>query len=686
MTAQPSKLMLFARRHWPEVWPYLLVAILAFSVYATTLSNGFVWDDPALLLTNPDVTDVHKIPEIFQQGGWVLGREDEQGRTNYYRPVQILAYAAVYRIAGFSAFAFHLLMVLIHTVNTLLVFFLSRHFFQNFSRPRDAALVAAAIFAVHPIHTEAVAWVTVPDILLTLLGLCMFALFVREDASPRRWQIAGQTALFFAALLTKETGAMLLPMLVGFEWLYLGRSVRQIWNNRALYASLLGVFGIYLVLRVQALGGLAPAQGRNLQLTAAEFVSNAIALMGRYLGALVWPTNLSCYHPFERVSTLSLPVVLSLALLAAVGAAIVLLRHRLPVASFGLFFIVIPLLPVMNLTGLGEAVFGERYLYLPSVGFAWIAGLAWLWLNTKSRAAATGAAIAVLVVFGYSAMSRALDWHDNFSLWTRAIEVGPESATPHNNLGNELIQIPGRVPDAIAEYRLALRISPAYSRAHYNLANALLREPGKLPDAISEYQAALQTRPDFAEAHNNLGKALAQVPGRLADAVAEYEAALRIRPSYAAAHNNLGNALLRMPGRLPDAISQYQAALRIEPGIAEAHYNLGNALLQAPLRLQDAIAEFETSARIRPDFAEAHNSLGGALARTPGKIPDAIAEFEIALRIRPDYADAHSNLGRALLQVSGRRSDAIAEFEIAQRLRPDPEDRQMLDRLLAERQ
>jgi tetratricopeptide (TPR) repeat protein len=463
------------------------------------------------------VTNVHDIPEIFRQGGWVLEREEEKGRTNYYRPAQILAYMAVYYLAGFSAFAFHLAMVLIHVADTLLVFFLSRYFFRNFPRPRDAALVAAGIFAVHPIHTEAVAWVTVPDILLTLLCLISLFFFIRQNASPKGWQIAGHAALFFAALLTKETGAMLLPLLAGFEWLYLGRNVRQLWKNRAFYASLLGVFGIYLVLRVQALGGLAPAQGRNIQLSGWEFVSNAIALMAAYLGALVWPAGLSCYHAFARLSSLNLTVLLSFTVVLAVGVAIVLLRRKLPVAAFGLFFIVIPLLPVMNLTGVGESVFGERYLYLPSVGFAWLAGLAWLWLCTKSRAVAWFAAIAVVAAFGYAVIDRIPDWHDDVSLWTSALRVVPGSALPHNNLGNALFQIPDRLPDAIAEYEAAVRILPAYPAARYNLGNALLRMPGQLPAAISEYQAALRTRPDYAEAHNNLGQALAQVPGRPAD-------------------------------------------------------------------------------------------------------------------------------------------------------------------------
>jgi tetratricopeptide (TPR) repeat protein len=190
----------------------------------------------------------------------------------------------------------------------------------------------------------------------------------------------------------------------------------------------------------------------------------------------------------------------------------------------------------------------------------------------------------------------------------QVLRMKPDDAEAHNNLGNALSQIPGRLPDAMAEFEAALRLKPDYAEAHNNLGNALSQIPGRLPDAVVEFETALRLQPDYALAHYNLGNAFARL-GRWPEAMAQYEAALRIDPDYAEAHGNLGNVLLSLPGRLPDAIAQYEAALRLKPDSAETHFNLGNALLQMPGRLRDAIAEFQTALRLKPDFAPARELL-----------------------------------------------------------------------------
>src|ERR1017187_4150098 len=221
------------RGRWLRLWPYFLLMALACGVYSNALGNGFVSDDHIELLGNPLVTGWQKIPEIFQHGIWAF---TGGAASNYYRPAQTVLYLALYSVFGFDAFAFHLVLVLIHGANTLLVYSLGRRLLKS----RDAALVAGIVFAVHPIHSEAVVWIAVfPDVLLTAVVLAALLWFVRWDAAPRRGLIAGLAALFFLALLIKEPGAMLVPLLAGYEHLYLGRPV---WRreNWALYASLMG--------------------------------------------------------------------------------------------------------------------------------------------------------------------------------------------------------------------------------------------------------------------------------------------------------------------------------------------------------------------------------------------------------------------------------------------------------------
>ncbi len=439
---------------WAGLWPFLALAVLSFGVYAGALDNGFVWDDAGQLLKNPVVVDFHKIPAVFSEDVWAY-RQAEEGAesTNYYRPLQILTYMAVHAVVGFDPFAFHLVLVLLHTVNALLVYSLLRKVLDEM----EAALVGAALFAAHPIHTEAVAWIAVlPDVLMTLAVLIGLVLFLRQNGSPRGWQIAAHAALYSVALLTKETGVVMLPILAGVEWFYYGRAWRELWKNRALYAALAGVFFFYAAMRVHALGGFAPAQGRHIRLGTPELVVNAIALLGRYFLKLVWPAHLSGYHAFDPVSLGSLQFWLALSAVIAVAAGIVRARRTSPAVSCGLFLIVLPLLPVMNLTGVGEAPFAERYLYLPSAGFVWVAAFAWREFWRRNRPLAWISAATVLAVLAYVAIARIPDWHDDIRLFAVTARQNPNSAHVRTMLAQSY-QFQGDIGKAVDEYRIAER-------------------------------------------------------------------------------------------------------------------------------------------------------------------------------------------------------------------------------------
>jgi tetratricopeptide (TPR) repeat protein len=350
----------------------------------------------------------------------------------------------------------------------------------------------------------------------------------------------------------------------------------------------------------------------------------AVKVVGMLLWLFLWPAHLSADYSYNAVSLFGWRVsnwedakaliALAVCLGAALLAVLLAVRWRRtgrPLLFFLVFFFV-ALSPTSNLIMLIGSIMAERFLYLPSVGLAGCAVAAIHALGQRrllnrpgvaQGAAHVAWAALVLVCLAFTARTyaRNFDWQDDRSLWTSAVDVCPESARPHYNLGIQLERTPDGLPEAIAQYQAALRIQPDHAEAHNNLANALARMPGRLPEAIAEYQAALRIRPAYAEAHDNLANALARTPGRLPEAIAEYQAALRIQPDRTAVHYNLANALARMPGRLPEAIAEYEAVLRSEPDFAEAHVNLGNTLAQAPGRLPEAIAEYEAALRIRPD-------------------------------------------------------------------------------------
>jgi len=627
---------------WTRVWPYALLAALAIGVYYNALGNGFVSDDNFQLLGNPLVTDWRQIPQIFQHHIWAFAGQET---TNYYRPIQIVLYMGLYYIFGFDAYIFHLFMILIHAANTMLVYRVSKRLLKT----PEAALVAAILFAVHPIHNEAVVWIAVlPDMLLTMIVLITIGLFIRWDARPASKQTAGLSGLFLLALLTKEPGAMLLPLLLGYEFLYLGRRLIDLWKNRALYISLLGVFGVYCLLRIHALGGMAPAQGFYYKLHGKELILNVIAMLGQYLGKLVLPIHLSYFYFFEPTTSFTPQVLFSLLGAAAVIAGIFLLRRRVPAVSYGLYLILIPLAPALNINGVGENAFTERYLYLPSVGAVIVAAVAWQWLASKQRYVAYAVVVLLVAASAYILIPRNLDWHDDVRLFTVSSEQAPKSGTLVGNLGWFHYQR-GEYDQAIERYHAALKLQPRMPLFHNNLGNSLAQK-GQHQEAIAELRKAIELKPDYAEAHMNLGLALEAV-GDLDGATREHYAALAIKPKYAEPLTAL--ALIHMKQKdYPGAIDLLKRSIAANPLYAEAYINLG-VCYNDTAHYAEGAAAFRKALEVAPVHPSAyitHYNLGVSYEHL-NSINEAAYEFSKSLQLRPDFAAAKEAFEKAQAQA-----------------------------------
>jgi tetratricopeptide (TPR) repeat protein len=501
------------RRSW--VAP-AAVALLAVAVYGNAFSNGFIGDDKIQLLKNPLLASVSNIPLLFRSSVWsILGIPG-----NYYRPFQFLVYTLVYQCAGFSAAAFHTLMIAVHAANAVLLYLLVR----RMAGPR-VAVAAAALFAVHPIHTETVNWIAaVPDLTVTTFALTGVLWFARQEGAPRRFAIAGHCVLYLLALLAKETGVMLLPLYGGYGFFCLGRRWKELRFNAALYAAMAGTFVLYLALRLNALGGLAPGQQSFFHLTPVEFALSVVVTAAQYLGALLWPANLNYFHIFHPAASLCAVVVLSALALAAVGAAF--FRFRAPLFSYGVFWIAVTLAPALNLTGVGQNVFAERYLYLPSAGFCWIAALAWNWMFERRRVPAWVAAGAVLLAAGAATMARNADWRDDATLLDVTLRQSPESGWLHNSMAGVYIER-NQFGAALAEERLAVRYEPRSPVFRRNLANILLTKDPH--EAVGEFRELVAIEPNRAENHCDLALAL-EAAGERTQAAAEYQRALQLQP------------------------------------------------------------------------------------------------------------------------------------------------------------
>lgn len=394
---------------------------------------------------------------------------------------------------------------------------------------------------MHPIHTEVVDWIAaLPDLMVTTFALLGILWLARQDDAPRGLRIAGHCGLYLLALTTKETGAMLLPLYAGFGFFYQRRRWHELRRNAALYAAMAATFGVYLAMRRAALGSLAPGQQAFFHLSPVEFALSAVVAAAQYLGALVLPVNLSYFHIFHPTAGVTPALLISVLALAAGAAAF--FRFRTPLLAYGIFWIAATLAPAFNLTGVGQNVFAERYLYMPSVGFCWMA--AWISDRLASHKPAWAMAAGCVVLLGCAAeaVARNGDWRDDFTLFQVTLRQSPTSGWLHNWMAGVYVERK-EFDRALEEERLAVQYEPLAPAFHQNLGNILLvKDPHA---AVAEFQKLVALQPGLAENHSDLGLAL-EATGEIRQAGAEYEEALRLQPDYREAQEGYQRVMARL--------------------------------------------------------------------------------------------------------------------------------------------
>lgn len=327
----------------------------------------------------------------------------------------------------------------------------------------------------------------------------------------------------------------MLPVLyAGYGFFALGRRWSELRQNSPLYAAMAGTFAGYLAMRAVALGSLAPAQQAFFHLSAGDLALNIVAMAGRYLGMLLLPTGLNYFHVFHPIHGATLGLLLGALALAAVAVAF--WRAPRPFVAYGILWAAVTLLPALNLTGLAQNVFTERYLYLPSAGFCWILGWAWvLLLGYRAQVARVVAAV-VLCACAAGIFVRNRDWFDTFTMVQATVRQSPDSGLMHDALAGEYIER-SDVERALQEERLAVQYEPGMALLHKKLGYILL---GKDPrEAAVELGKAAAMEPDVASNHFDAGMAL-EAAGDRAAAAAEYRRALELEPDLAQARAALG--------------------------------------------------------------------------------------------------------------------------------------------------
>lgn len=694
------------------------LGLLVFLTFLPALKNDFVsLDDTEYVLANLHVQQGLKLEAVqwafvtFYPANW--------------HPLTWLSHMLDCQLFGLRPWGHHLTGILLHSANTGLLLLVLRALTGSFWR----SLLVAALFGLHPLRVESVAWVAErKDVLsaffflLTLWSYSKFArhhqeagisstsrvrssltqpqstggasLWERCFGSGFPWYIL-TLVLFAFGLLSKSMLVTLPLVLLLLDFWPLARLARPVERStrprrfQANHPSLLRIVGekvpfLCLSAAASTLTFLSARHGGAME-TSPVFSSmvlrleNALVSYLRYLGKIFYPSNLAVFYPRPDHYSIVLVSACALALMAV--SVIVFLKRRVqPHLFVGWAWFVGTLIPVIGLVQVGDQAMADRWTYIPSIGVFVL--LAWALADVRKRFSLPRIPVAIasgLPVLACAALTirQVGYWSDSGTLFRRAVDVTEQNYVAHKGYG-DAIDAKGDAEGARHEYLEALKLYPDYPQAHINLG-VLLKKEGKIDEAIGHYYQALATCPSSPTALNNLGNALLS-KGNLDDAIVCYQKALASNPELAQAHANLGRGLF-LRGRHREAIAQCLEALRLQPNLAVAYHNLGVALL-AVGHTAEGIEGLEQALRLDPTLMSVHRDLATALAKQ-ARWEQAIVHCREFLKLNPEDPETIGNLG-AMLAGLGHFDEAIILLQKAVQLQPsDAEARVNLGTALA---
>ncbi len=577
-----------------------LLTVLVLAAYATALRGGYIWDDGNYLTQNPLMGSWRGLERI-----WLTTQ------TPQYYPMVFTSFWIENLLWGLHPFGYHLVNVLLHGASAVLVWRLLKRF------EVPGAWLAAAVFALHPVQVESVAWVTErKNVLSGLFYLLALGRYLDFEARRGERDYAFALVLFVAALLSKSVTATMPAAALIVLWWRDGRVRRSSVVRLLPFFALGAVSGAVTAwLEVHRVGAEGAAWDPG--------ILQRLLLAGRipwfYLSKLVWPANLTFSYPRWAIDPRQLAAWLGLAGTVAVGWLLWRLRKRWgrgPAAA-GAFYLVtlFPVLGFLNVYPMRYSYVADHFQYLASLGPITLAAsfVAALWKKAdRARAAGRVAAGAVLAVLAVLTLVQSRMYRDEETLWRATLARNPESWMAHNNLGM-ILAARGRTDEAISEFREALRERPDHPGALSNLGGAYLRQ-GRLDEAGSALRQAMKLDPGLPGARNSYAQVLLE-EGRTGEAILELQALIRQVPGYAPAEGALGSALLRA-GRPGEAEAHLARALDLNPRLADVRFNLA-LLLGGESRHRETMALLREGLHLQPEDVSFQQLLAWELATAP---------------------------------------------------------------------
>ena len=542
----------------------IAIFVATFALFSEVRHNDFViYDDPYYVAENPSVAAGLSMDGVR----WAFGTFED---GNWF-PLTWLSHMTDVSLWGLDAGAHHLTNAGVHALAAAALFLV----LTALGIPSLASVIAVALFAVHPLRVESVAWAAErKDVLSGLLAICTIGAYVRWVRNPGRGSFVLLAGVFAAALMAKAMPITLPLVMLLLDYWPLRRWPAQPWarlvREKAVLFALAIATGVIAVVAQSGAGSTASLAA----VSPAARLSNATVSYVTYLGDMVWPANLAVFYPLTPVSILT--AGLAVLLLAAISILTWQQNSTRPYLMVGWLWYLVMLLPVIGLLQIGSQARADRYTYLPSIGICLAVAclIESIALNSRRRQiiVVTGMAV-ITTALGMVSLQQIRTWRNSVTLFEHARAVTPPNYTTISNLATALRRA-GFDDRALAEFHEAVRLEPRNAEANTSLGAALARQ-GRVEAATEALQTAVRLNPDNYDAHYNLAHVFMR-SGRMTDAVFHMTQAVRLNGSDARLRSDLGAALATL-NRYDEAIEQFEAALRLDPALEETRQNLSVA-------------------------------------------------------------------------------------------------------------
>lgn len=646
-----------------------LLFLVSLALYLPTLRNDFITDDKMQILLNPIVTEPGNLSQAFTGDVWAFAHSADAVKgtsSNYYRPLQLIVYSLEFKLFGQRPWLWHLVNVLLNAAVVCLVYLV----LAALSNP-SLALLSAFWFALHPMHTEAVAWIAaLPELQCAIFLLLALLFYHRARTGGPAYGLALLSLLsFLAALFTKETALLFPLILLAYEYFLRQAGLRRPrpWLIPALF-SLFPVV-LYLIMRISALGGFAPNPqvGRG-DLRLWDILLAAPPVFARYLSKLIVPIGMNYFYAFPLPTRFQALTLVGLLLAAALVAAALFFRNRHPLLSFAIAWFLLTLAPAFNFKSIGINFFTERYLYIPSIGFCVLAasGARGLFQKSQSRSVqlALSLPLVLLFLFYVAQIERRIPiFHDNFSLFTFTVRQSPESPSVQASMAAAYYDL-GDLDHAIEHASRAISLDPRMDLVRINLA-WYLTDKQRYAEAIVQLQEVLRTHPSYLPALINLAKVYT-LQGDWPRARECYQRAALLEPARASYFNQLSSLTLSAENQ-DSRFADLQAAANRAPQDPNALIPLGDAYAHAGLWPQAADV-YQRAAQLRPNDATVLIKWGIALQKVNNQT-EAVTVITRAVTLVPSSTILRQTLANSLFAL-GRFPEVLRECQEILRLDP----------------